>query len=78
MEESSPREGPPTDPSPKNRGRYGEVLGDSTVFRLGGAPVELGLGATLVEGHRAPLVPGELSAPPGLWAVCALALSSQC
>jgi hypothetical protein len=59
-EESPPREGLPTDPIQKDHVLGGEVLADSTIFGLGGAPAEFVLGAALAEGDRAPLAPGEL------------------
>jgi hypothetical protein len=60
MLELPPREAPLVDPSPKDRGLRGEVLGGSVGYGLGGAPAKLGLRAALVEGDGAPPALGEL------------------
>jgi hypothetical protein len=58
LEESPPEEGSPMDPSPKDWGLDGEVLGDSAGFGPGEVPVELGLRAASTKGDGAPLALG--------------------
>jgi hypothetical protein len=68
------------DPSPKDWGLDGEVLGDSAGFGPGEVPVELGLRAASTKGDGAPLAlgGGGFEHHLGSGAMWALAMSSRC